>query len=575
MGRPLLVVLGVLALGIGVTLAGWLVQSSPGEADSIGVGRDAAPTSVPQGHLYAGIVAEPSDYNPFTTTSATVRSYVLGFTHEALFDYDPETGELRGALAEAWQVAADGRSMTVKLRDGARFSDGSDCTVDDVLFTHAVASSAGVVLGSAVDGMAMVERVERLDNDPRQLRIVFDRKHFAAPAVVGTSWIVVNKRWFTERIAALAARDGGPAPQPGERDFGLLLTRVRSSPGPGTGPYRFADEASVRSLRKGRDLTLVRNRYAWSRVVRPGTWNLAGIRLLFLTDPAASFTAVVDRRVDWYSAPGVDELLARRPGLASDYKKVVYDRPTLGVFLVQWNCRQEHLGDRRVRRALSMLFDRQVIVDRIMAGHALPSVAFGKPGRPGYPHDLAPPSGTPEEVRRLVRAAGFDAADGTRLRVELMTPAGAPWYRRMADLAKDAAAKAGIDLAVREVAYELLVQRRAGHEWDGVLLMSSFDRHGDPFDLLHSEGAGNVMGWSHEGADQLIDGLRIEADPTTRADLLEQLHRLVDEEQPVALLVHPLVAILFNRHIEGAEPGPLGLWPERFWVAPEHQRGAR
>ena len=79
----------------------------------------------------------------------------------------------------------------------------------------------------------------------------------------------------------------------------------------------------------------------------------------------------------------------------------------------------------------------------------------------------------------------------------------------------------------------------------------------------------------HEGADQLIDGLRIEADPTTRADLLEQLHRLVDEEQPVALLVHPLVAILFNRHIEGAEPGPLGLWPERFWVAPEHQRGAR
>ncbi|MEY4829647.1 MAG: hypothetical protein RLZZ562_1443, partial [Planctomycetota bacterium] len=40
----------------------------------------------PQGHVYTGVAEEPDSLNPFTTTSAVARRYVLAFTHDTLLD---------------------------------------------------------------------------------------------------------------------------------------------------------------------------------------------------------------------------------------------------------------------------------------------------------------------------------------------------------------------------------------------------------------------------------------------------------------------------------------------------------
>jgi ABC-type transport system substrate-binding protein len=296
------------------------------------------------------------------------------------------------------------------------------------------------------------------------------------------------------------------------------------------------------------------------------------VRLLFLADEAPRVAALHQRTVDWYSSADVQGLLAADPGLAQDYRRVVYDPPTVGAYVVQWNTRRSKLADARVRTALGMLFDRRGIAERILAGSARPAAAFAKAEDSAYPRDLEPLPLDPVRARQLLRDAGFDAENGTALGVRLLVPAEAPLYQRMAATAEESARAAGVELELQVIPYRDLMMRRAGTDWDGAMLLASVPSLGDPYELFHSSGGRNPTGWGNARADELLTAARIEVDAERRAALLREFHHIVATEQPMALLVHPLADMLVNVHLQGCEPGPLGLWPERFWVPPEFQR---
>ena len=69
--------------------------------------------------------------------SATVASYLMS---AALVDMDHDTQNFVPGLAESWQASDGGKTITVKLREGLKFSDGTPITADDFLFTLKVAS---------------------------------------------------------------------------------------------------------------------------------------------------------------------------------------------------------------------------------------------------------------------------------------------------------------------------------------------------------------------------------------------------------------------------------------------------
>ncbi|MEQ1633176.1 MAG: ABC transporter substrate-binding protein [Planctomycetota bacterium] len=536
---------------------------------------ERAPVSssvIPQGHVYTGVAEEPNDLNPFTTSSGVARRFVMGFTHDTLLDLDPVTGALRGALATAYDVDADGLAMTVTIRTGVTFSDGSPLTVDDVMFTHDIAKARGVVLGSLADGIRLCKSAARVEGRSDQVRIEFVAPHFAAARAVGESWIVVSKRWWIERLRELATRQRQSLPNFDDPAFGALLAQLTQSPGPGTGPYSFSEATSERpSWRRGIDLTVRRNDTSWRRGTE-GHWNLDGIRVRFLAEPAARYAALKKRELDWYSAPELLLQLERDPDLAADYRRLVYDMPSLGAYLVQWNVNRPELQDPRVRTALGMLFDRQGISDRLFAGVARPAAAFAKPDQPGYPKDLAPLPYDPQGARALLRSTGFDPEQQKPLRVRLMVPSEAPWFRRIGELCADAAMQAGVELDLSVLPFKELMERRDGGDWDGALILVSMPTFGDPFELFHSSGGRNAGAYKNEEVDQLLSSQRLERDPVRRAELLERCHRLLANDQPCALLVHPLVEVLIDRRLEGVEVGPLGLWPERMWMPTEYQR---
>lgn len=541
----------------------YAVAGGPSAADD----RHGMPAELggkPQGHVYTGAVAEPPDVNPLTARNAVAQSLVLGVTHDTLLDRDARTGELRHALAQSYEVAADGMSCTFVLRSGVTFADGAPLTMADVTFGWELHEAGHLPLGFAGAAFARLRSVDVLDD--ARLRVHFRERYFANVAAVGTGWLVPQKRFFVAAVRRLLPA-GEALPAVTSARFAELLDQVDRQPGPGTGPYALCDGHG--SWQRRQSLVLARHEASWRRTVRPGSWNFAAVRLLF-RDQGGARNALLLKELDWYSGADVDELLAAHDDVAAGYDKRVYDYPQLGVYRIVWNCRRAPFDDVRVRRALTHLIPREQALAVIGEGARVAS-AHAKPAAASYPK-APPPVLAPGRTRRLLREAGFDPATGKPLRLTLLALQGSEPLRRIAELFVAAARDAGVVVEVKSRELAAFVAEQQRGEWDGSLVLQWFDDSGDPYRFLHGKGRSNPGGWHDEEADRLATAARLELDPTARNELWQKLHELALTEQPAALIAHPVAAVLVRKDLRDFVPGAFGLRPEWAWVPRELQR---
>jgi peptide/nickel transport system substrate-binding protein len=567
--RPLPVLLLVLGVAAGAALGLRVMQDAgaPRTAPAVSTGA-ANHGAVPQGHVYAGCAPEPQNVNPLTVNAPLGRRLVLAHTHDTLLEVDPHTDELRPSLAERFEPAADGASCTFTLRSGVRFSDGTPLTMDDVLFGWELASAGHADLGYVDDAFARLDRVERLDD--RRFRVHFRERHYAALRVVGESWLVAQRRFFVDRVAARLAPAEAPPVQ--STEFATALAQIERECGPGTGPYVLENApGGVQRWQQRQELLLVRNEHSWRRAADPGTWNFAGIRVLFRDGPGTD-NALLRRDIDWYTLPKVDAMVREHPTLADDYQRFDYDYPASGLFRVAWQCRSGPCADAGVRRALRMLFDTDAIVAALHGG-ATPALAYCWPGSAAYPRDLQPIRYDPAVARAALREHGYDAAAGRPLRLVVLVLQGTEGVmRKIADAFEDAARQAGVELDLRRLDPTAFTAEKQAGGWHGVLWMQRLKPWEDPYELVHSQGVDNDGGFAHAEVDRLAATARAEFDPARREQLWRELHAIVHREQPAAFLVYPRVSMLLARRIQGAFIGRHGLVLERAFVAPDRQR---
>ncbi|MBV9545392.1 MAG: hypothetical protein JOY61_13570, partial [Chloroflexi bacterium] len=74
-----------------------------------------------------------------------------------------------------------------------------------------------------------------------------------------------------------------------------------------------------------------------------------------------------------------------------------------------------------------------------------------------------------------------------------------------------------------------------------------------------SNGSGNRSGYT--GADELIDQIRSEADPSNRANLYGQLQQKLSQDSPAAFIVATSEHLLLNKRVVGEEGAG---WLERL-----------
>lgn len=363
--------------------------------------RAAPPGAVAGGSATIGIERpvslDPSNADVFDRSGYLVMSTLC----DPLIGRDPVKGQLVPALANTWSVSDSGQLISLTLRPGLRFSDGTALSALDVAATLTrVASqdqaSPAASLLSHVVGYGYVHGDE-LANRPQQ------REMLEGVSVISDTTVDITldqpEADFIDNLTSLALT---PVPKALAKDNPAALERDPVC----VGPYRLAAPYSVQSD----TLSLVRSAsyYGASAVdTRGGKGYLD--RIVFRVGASGSQLAQ-DYRAGLVDAAPIDPADAR--GLGHD----ALSAPTGAVEYLGLPTRTAPFDMLAVRVAFSQALDRAAIVQGAMEGAGLPAASVLPPTMPGplaragCPTVMAPASGDVAAARATLDQAGVSLA---------------------------------------------------------------------------------------------------------------------------------------------------------------------
>ncbi|MBZ0123252.1 MAG: extracellular solute-binding protein, partial [Roseovarius sp.] len=302
----------------------------------------ANPDAPRGGRIVTGNVGGFDTLNPFTLKGEAPWQ-LRELTHESLMGRSwDEPFTLYGLLAESVATGPNREWVEFTLREGARFSDGSPVTVEDVIWSYETLGTEGHPRYRSF--WAKVASIEA--TGPRSVRLSFDTPDRELALLAGLRPILKKAQWQTLDFAA---------------------ARIEDIP-VGTGPYVVAD------YEIGRHVTLRRNPDYWGRDLpfRRGTHNFDEIRIEFFGDNTVLREAFKAQTLsylrefnaeDWatqYDFPAV-----RRGEIV--LSEIPHGKPT-GMTGFVFNTRRAPLDDWRVREALILAFNFEYMNDTLTGG---------------------------------------------------------------------------------------------------------------------------------------------------------------------------------------------------------------
>jgi peptide/nickel transport system substrate-binding protein len=462
--------------------------------------------------LRVGIAVEPQHLLPLVSADRIIEQVVLGDVYEPLFTVD-DAGQPVPVLARRVSITPDGTTVSVSLRPGVRWHDGTSFTAADVVFSlEAVGRRHLGVLADDFDDLLDVTATP-------------------APDAVVT---MTFKAGRPGRLRALALVPMVPVARFGKaRD--LLAAPAARAP-VGTGPFRFA------SWTPGRDIVLVR-----AATYRGPPAAAERIVYRIIGDREQLAAQLEQGQLDLLlPAPGGSTLaaLAHDPG-------VVLLPYAAGTYLAaRWNCKSPRLADPRIRRALTMLLDRDAVVAQILAGRGQVGASPWPPGDLAIDPGLRPWPFDPPAARRALTGP---------LHVTLLVPAGSTTLERIATLWQADAAKAGVTLDL-VMDPDVLGRARRG-DFEGVLYAWSTGPEQDFFQQFATTGSDNLGGCGDPALDAALDRARHEPVARVRLPLERQASLTLHALEPVTIIAHDQRVIARRAHVRGVSVTAGGLVP--------------
>lgn len=438
-----------LAAALSIVLTGCSSSSGP----ATGTGAAAAKG------LVVGVTSDPDTLFPWKATQFQAVN-VLQNLYGTLTEFDKDLNVVPG-LAESWEPSADGRTLTLRLRQGVTFADGSAFDSKDVkhsldqIMDEATAAVARATLSS-------VKSVEAPDTGTVVLRLT--GPDAALPANLAT----VN-------MAMLSSDD--------------TEQELNTTPN-GTGPFTLSKRVA------GQSITLARNDKYWgSEKPKPAT-----VEFRVIPDESSIVSAMQSGNVQL--AVFNDPLVAQTAEGGGTI--AVAKTPQLSYHVLQLNARRGDLKDVNVRLAIQCAIDRKQVLDTAALGEG---EVTGPITAPAYKSD---PNKRPCPNRDLARAAEYLSKAGKSGGVTVKTIVSQGEYATSVNEAqnlKAQLAEAKINLELEVLESGAFVDRWVAAEFDAAVALNGGrpDPDGSYGRYFTTDGNLNkVAGYSSPTLDELF-----------------------------------------------------------------------
>jgi dipeptide transport system substrate-binding protein len=486
----------------------------------------------------------PEGFDPALYTSGTTFDAASHPIYNRLAEFKVGTTETIPGLAESWEVAEDGLSVTFNLRQGVKFHSNADFTptrdfnADDVIFSFDRQGNPenpyNQVSGGTWEyfsGMSMpdlIDNMERVDD----YTVKFNLTRPEAPIIANMAMdfaSIVSKEYADAMMEAGTPEMVNQAPI-------------------GTGPFTF------QAYQKDAVVRYLRNDAYWGDAAKVES-------LIFAITPDASV------RYQKVQAGECHVMAYPNPADVAEMKSnediVVMEQEGLNVGYLAYNTQMPPYDNPNVRKALNMAIDKQAIIDVVFQGSGQIAKNPIPPTMWSYDENTVDDEYNPEAAMEMLAAEGVEDLQLKIWAMPVQRPYN-PNARRMAELMQEDFSKIGVTVEIVSYEWGEYLDRSKDVDRDGAVLLGWTGDNGDPDNflavLLGCDGvaASNRAQWCNEEFDAVVQEAKTLATQEERTPLYEEAQAIFKDQAPWATIAHSVVFMTMRPEVEGYVVHPLG-----------------
>lgn len=427
-----------------------------------------------------------------------------------------ENGEPVGKLAVGWKMEDGGRVWTFFLRKGVKFHNGTDFNADSVIknfdrmkLGYKKSSFYGLSIDTYYPSLQKYEKIDeytvRLTFSQANVNQLYKMMDFGSP--------IYAPECFAE--------DGN------FNGFAI-----------GTGPYKIKENELNKYVRLE-----IFNDY-WGKKA-----NIKEFVIKSIPSPEVRYAALKAGEI-----LGVLDLNAIPPFLADEVKNdsrfaISVNKSTMTRFL-NLNASRAPFNDVRMRKAVSLMIDREVLVNSLYLGYAYPTqnvLNYTSPYFIPFPVEH-----NAEEAKRLVH----EVLGNRRVNVVYCINGSDPLQKGEAELIAYWLHDIGIDVQIMSLEYGTMNKMMRKGEYDISRTQQGLP-NGDPYSIFYTfmmpNGARNISSstyYKNTEVIDLMDEVKHCLDEKRRKEIFARIQEISVEEQPIVPLFNDKTIVAYNRKLK-------------------------